>query len=181
MRQLKFLIILALIGSAFIYLQNHFNFLNITVTDNEPSNEKELEKEQGNKKEDYVEIYIDGGDSISVNVELAKTEPERRLGLSNRKYLGSYDGMWFMFEKDVSNSFWMKDCLIPLDIIFVDASGFIVDIKDNNEPCRDDYCPSISSSAPYRNVLEVNANFANAHGIKVGQSIKTYFTEADSL
>ncbi len=177
MRQLKFLIILVLIASAFIYLQNHFNFLNITVTDNEPQKEEKLEQKSDRK--DYVEIYTDEGENLTVNVELAKTETERRLGLSNRKYLGSYDGMWFMFEEDVSNSFWMKDCLIPLDIIFVDSSGFIVDIKDNNEPCTEKYCPSISPSSPYRNVLEVNANFASNHGIKVGHSIKTYFTEAD--
>lgn len=178
MRQLKFLITLVLLASAFIYVQNRFNFLNITVTENEPKKEEEV-SEQSSKKQDYVEIHTDQGESITVNVELAKTELERRLGLSNRRYLGSYDGMWFMFESDVKNTFWMKDCLIPLDIIFVDSSGFIIDIKDNNEPCSENYCPSISPSSSYRNVLEVNANFASSNGIKVGHSIKTYFGDVN--
>ena len=176
MKQLKFLITLALITVAFVYLQNKFNFLNISITPNETSNiteqKEEIAEESGSN---YVEIYINDGESIKVSVEIAETEQEKALGLSNRRYLGTYDGMWFEYDNDVNNPFWMKDCLIPLDIIFVDASGFIVDIKDNNEPCTDTFCPSIYSSAPYRSVLEVNANFANSNGVEVGHSITTHF------
>ena len=104
-------------------------------------------------------------------MEIASDEQEKALGLSNRMYLGTYDGMWFPYDIDVRHAFWMKDCLIPLDIIFVDSSGFIVDIKDNNAPCTENYCPSITPSASYRSVLEVNANFAEQNGVKVGHSI----------
>jgi len=175
MRQLKFLITLVLLATAFIFLQNKFNFLNISVTENKHENQEQEKTTIVNESNSYVEIFTGEGQSVRVNVELAKTDQERALGLSNRKYLGTYDGMWFVFNQDVTNSFWMKDCLIPLDIIFIDSSGFIVDIKDNNEPCSDNYCPSIHSSVPYRNVLEVNANFASSNGVEVGQSITTYF------
>lgn len=177
MRQLKFLITLTILAVAFVSLQNKFNFLDITITENSPEVESEnKEGEVGDEVENnYVEIYIDDGKSFKVNVELAQTDQERALGLSNRRYLGTYDGMWFVFDKDMdSNPFWMKDCLIPLDIIFVDSSGFIVDIKDNNAPCTEDFCPQIYSSTPYRSVLEVNANFANENGVRVGHSITTH-------
>lgn len=175
MRQLKFLIALVFLATAFIFLQNKFNFLNISITENKQGEQVVEQTTVIDESQDYVEIFTGEGQSVRVNVELAKTDQERALGLSNRKYLGTYDGMWFVFDKDVTNSFWMKDCLIPLDIIFVDSSGFIVDIKDNNEPCSDSYCPSISSSVSYRSVLEVNANFASSNGVEVGQSITTHF------
>jgi hypothetical protein len=65
----------------------------------------------------------------------------------------------------------MKDTFINLDIIFIDEKGFIVDIKENNEPCSDSYCPQILSSEEYRYVLEVNGEFAKINGIKEGQSV----------
>ena len=79
------------------------------------------------------------------------------------------------FDED-KEFFWMKDMLIPLDIIFVDSSGFIVDIKDNNAPCTDSYCPSIPPSTSYRYVLEVNANFCEENRVKVGHSITAHIS-----
>ncbi len=182
MKQLKLLITLGILATAFLYLQSKFNFLGISISENEPKAANSDERGGDTKEigDNYVEIFIDNGKSIKVNVEFARTDQERALGLSNRKYLGTYDGMWFVFEKDMaSNSFWMKDCLIPLDIIFVDSSGFIVDIKDNNAPCTDAYCPMIHSSTPYRYVLEVNANFANSNEVYIGHSITTHFVSSD--
>lgn len=183
MKQLRFLITLVVIAAGFFYLQDKFNFLDISITPNNGENvenKKEEEKgEEEKEKKDYVEIFMEEGGSVKVNVDLAKTDQERALGLSNRKYLGTYDGMWFVFNEDSSSPFWMKDCLIPLDIIFVDASGFIVDIKDNNAPCTEDYCPSIYPSQPYRGVLEVNANWANDNGVEIGNSITTHFSSTN--
>ncbi len=176
--QLKFLVTLVVLVGLFAFLQEKFGFLDISVTDNSPKVE-EQEEENSNEKDtakqkDFVEIYMEEGKSVKVNVEIAKTDIERRNGLSNRQYLGDYDGMWFVFDEDTKNSFWMKDMLIPLDIIFVDSSGFIVDIKENNAPCTDSYCPSIHSSSSYRYVLEVNANFSAENRVEVGHSITAH-------
>ena len=176
--QLKFLLTLVVLVGLFLFLQEKFSFLDISITENsskvEEQKENNSKKESSEEKKDYVDIYMEEGKSVKVNVEVANTEIERRNGLSNRQYLGDHDGMWFIFDEDVKNSFWMKDMLIPLDIIFVDSSGFIVDIKENNTPCTDSYCPSILSSSTYRYVLEVNANFCEENGVEVGHSITVH-------
>lgn len=173
----KFLVFVAVVVALFSYAQSKFDFLNISITDNsKESVEEDMEEEKGdesdNESDNYVELFVEGGNVIRVNVDLAQTDAEKSAGLSNRQYLGDYDGMWFIFDKDSNGPFWMKDMLIPLDIIFVDASGFIVDIKPNNPPCDDTQCSIVVSSSSYRYVLEVNSNFCEENGVKVGQSIK---------
>ena len=132
-------------------------------------------------EDDYVEIYTREGNVIKVNIDIAKSPQERALGLSYRKYVGSYDGMWFVFEEDTDGGFWMKDMVIPLDIIFVDSSGFIVDIKENQQICEEDFCPTIKPSKPYRYVLEVNANFCKENGITIGDSIQQHIKTSDDV
>jgi len=88
--------------------------------------------------------------------------------------LGDYDGMLFVFDEDVANPFWMKDMLIPIDIVFVDSQGFIVDIKADEQPCDSTYCPQIYSKDLYRYVLEVNAGFCEENEIEVGYSMVQY-------
>ncbi|KUK67218.1 MAG: hypothetical protein XD87_0257 [candidate division WS6 bacterium 36_33] len=177
--QLKLLLYIVFIAGAIFYVQDSFGLLDISIVDNkekvEENEEEEQEKEESIVKEiqeeEYVEISIGEGDVIKVNVEVADTQALRTLGLSNRRYLGDYDGMLFLFDENVNTPFWMKDTFINLDIIFIDENGFIVDIKENNEPCRDLYCPQILSDQEFRYVLEVNGGFANTNGVKEGQSV----------
>lgn len=180
MKLFKFLFLATVVVALFVYLQDKFRFLDISVTPNNDNNanldtgDDNQEKQVEEDESDYVELFLGDGKSIRVNVDIAKTDMERIVGLSNRQYLGDYNGMWFIFDKDSNGPFWMKDMLISLDIIFIDSSGFIVDIKSNNTPCETSYCPIITSSSPYRFVLEVNSNFCEQHGIKIGQSVKAY-------
>lgn len=183
--QLKFLLILIVLVGLFVFLQDRLSFLNISITENTTKTEEKEEDHSEEKvdevKRDYVEIYMEEGKSVRVNVEVAKTNIARAEGLSNRQYLGDYDGMWFVFDEDVGNPFWMKDTLIPLDIIFVDSSGFIIDIKDNNAPCTPTYCPSIPASSSYRYVLEVNGNFCEENGVKEGHSVTAHIISNDTV
>jgi len=179
--QLKLLLYIVFIAVAIFYLQDSFGFLDISLVDNEEVSEEQTEEETDEKteespvkeveKEQYVEISLEDGEVIKVNVEVADTEALRTLGLSNRRYLGDYDGMLFVFGENVNYPFWMKDTFINLDIIFIDEKGFIVDIKESNEPCLDSYCPQILSDKEYRYVLEVNGGFAQINGVKEGQSV----------
>jgi hypothetical protein len=177
--QLKLLLYIAFIVIAIFYLQDSFNFLDISLVDNKEETpeqkQEEVVKEENPVKEvkedEYVEISIGEGEVIKVNVEVADTDVLRTLGLSNRRYLGDYDGMLFIFDNNVNIPFWMKDTFINLDIIFIDEKGFIVDIKENNEPCSDSYCPQILSDKEYRYVLEVNGGFAATNEVKEGQSV----------
>ena len=68
------------------------------------------------------------------NIELADDPKERSLGLMNRKSLPQSAGMLFAYEKPQAVSFWMRNTLIPLDMIFMDATGRVTHIHENAIP-----------------------------------------------
>jgi uncharacterized protein len=85
----------------------------------------------------------------------------------------------FIYDEKINNPFWMKDTYINLDIIFIDEKGFIVDIKEDNEPCTEVHCPQILSSQQYKYVLEVNGGFSQINGVQVGQSITIHLASSN--
>lgn len=110
-------------------------------------------------------------------VELAKTNAEREKGLMHRSQLGQYSGMLFIFDKEGIYPFWMKNTLIPLDIIWIDGnpsadSGQVVFINKNSQPCPSNgECPSINPGVNATYVLEINAGFCDGLDIKVGDVV----------
>ena len=177
--QLKLFLYIIFVVAIFLLIQNKFHIFDIKLTDGtDQTTQGEGNKDSdGLGEENYVEIVKNGTERVKVNIELANTAEERSLGLSFRQYLGDYDGMLFVFDSDVSNSFWMKDMKIPLDIIFVDRNYFIVDIREAVPPCSDTYCPNISSSSPYRYVLEVNSGFVEKNGITKDGSLVLHISD----
>jgi len=111
-------------------------------------------------------------DGTHVHLELALTDEEKQLGLMFRDTLPSDHGMLFIFDADGSLDFWMKNTFIPLDFVWVSAAGEVVDVHACVPPCRSDPCPSYGSGKPARAVLEVNAGFAAAHGVRPGEQLK---------
>ena len=107
-------------------------------------------------------------DGSRVSLELAITPKEKEAGLMYRDKLAPDSGMLFLFDTDDLLSFWMKNTLIPLDIIWFDATGRVVDVNTGLQPCRADPCPKFTNSRPARAVLLVNAGYAAAHGLKPG-------------
>jgi uncharacterized membrane protein (UPF0127 family) len=105
-------------------------------------------------------------DGSRLVLELALTPKEQETGLMYRDKLEPDRGMLFVFERDDFLSFWMKNTLIPLDIVWFDAAGRVVDVKEGAQPCKADPCPKFSNGRPARAVLLVNAGFATAHGLK---------------
>ncbi|MFA4930828.1 MAG: DUF192 domain-containing protein, partial [Patescibacteria group bacterium] len=95
---------------------------------------------------------------INVCVEIADTTEERARGLMNRESLPDNEGMLFVFDNEAHQSFWMKNTLIPLDILFFDANYNLVDYKDDFQPCRGDVCESYASRQPAMYALEVGAD-----------------------
>jgi len=77
--------------------------------------------------------------------------------------------MWFVFPYDVDDPFWMKDTLIPLDMIFVGSDMKVVDVIANAEPQSE---RKLFPKALYRYVLEVNGGYAAANGITVGNQVE---------
>lgn len=107
-------------------------------------------------------------DGARVHLELALTEEERQLGLMFRDTLPSDRGMLFIFDADGPVEFWMKNTFVPLDFVWVSAAGEVVEVRAKVQPCRSDPCPSYGPGKPARAVLEVNAGFAFAHGVRPG-------------
>ena len=105
-------------------------------------------------------------------VEIADTTAKRALGLMNRKSLPEDEGMFFIFEDESEKSFWMKNTLIPLDMIFANSNFVIVKIQKNTQPCKIIACETYSSVKPAKYVVEINGGLSNKLGIKEGQKIK---------
>ena len=103
-----------------------------------------------------------------IDLEIADTEYERELGLMNRKEMGENQGMLFIFPKQDMLSFWMRNTLISLDMIFVNQQKTIVTIHRNTKILSDQSYPA---SQPAIYVVEVDAGFCDKHNIKVGDKI----------
>ncbi len=105
------------------------------------------------------------GRGAAVTVELARTEAERERGLMFRQKLGADEGMLFLFPDSADHAFWMKNTLIPLDMIFLAEDGTVVGIVAGAEPLS---LEPRSGGAPSRYVLEVNGGWGAAHGVAKG-------------
>jgi len=105
-------------------------------------------------------------------VEIAKDEAARTLGLMNRRYMAPDHGMLFEFDRDAPQSFWMKNTYIPLDMIFISRSGIVTNVVANAEPLSERVIPS---GPPCAAVLELNGGTAAAIGLKVGDKIRHPF------
>ncbi|MBS3083342.1 DUF192 domain-containing protein [Candidatus Pacearchaeota archaeon] len=101
------------------------------------------------------------------NVEIVDTPAEREIGLMNRVELDSDSGMLFVFENEGYYPFWMKNTLIPLDMIWIDKNNSIIDIR-TALPCEADPCEVISPSGDALYVLEINADIASEKRIITG-------------
>lgn len=106
------------------------------------------------------------------DVEIAKTEEEKGIGLMNIKYLDSDNGMLFLFENEDIYNFWMKNTLIPLDIIWIDKNKKVVFIKENAIPCNFEDCEIFYPNQKAKYVLEINGGLAEKYGLKFGSKIE---------
>jgi uncharacterized membrane protein (UPF0127 family) len=95
-------------------------------------------------------------DGMPFSPELALTSDQRALGLMHRKR-APRDGMLFVFPSDTTGGFWMKNTLVPLKIVFYDASGKRVR-KFVMTPCRQESCPIYDPGRRYRFALELRAS-----------------------
>lgn len=113
---------------------------------------------------------------VLITAETATTPEKRDLGLMYRDSIPAYRGMYFVFEYPVQYGFWMKNCEVPLDMIFIDEKNTIVDIKENVPTCKSvnpaqDDCPSYVPKAKYLTVLEVPAGTSKTNSIQIGNAL----------
>jgi len=116
-------------------------------------------------------IHAATGDH-QVKVEVVTKPADQAMGLMYRRHLADASGMLFIFRQEAPQSFWMKNTLIPLDMIFISHDLVIVDIM-TMQPCIIDLCPDYTSRQPAQYVLEVNAGYCRSHSITIGDKISS--------
>jgi uncharacterized membrane protein (UPF0127 family) len=128
-------------------------------------------KSNGLSKETLSDTVSGSQGSISIRgvtweVEIANDDESRTNGLSNRTSLHGMKGMLFVFDQLAPQSFWMKDMLIPIDIIFFDNNWRIVLIESNLQPKS--FPKAFGGSVKSQYVLEINASESSVYGLQVG-------------
>lgn len=107
-------------------------------------------------------------------VQLATDWPQQETGLMYRKQMPPNEGMLFDFHQPQMMSFWMKNTLIPLDIVFIRADGTVANIAANAKPLS---LKSIKSAEPVQAVLEINGGRASALHIREGARVHSTIFE----
>lgn len=105
------------------------------------------------------------------STEFAITDAERARGLMMRTALAADHSMLFVFPDIDQRYFWMKNTLIPLDILYFDANRKLVSMQLDVPPCKADPCPSYPSDAPARYVLELPAGTSRRIGASIGDEL----------
>lgn len=115
---------------------------------------------------DVVRIHApDGTERARYRVEIADTPLARARGLMFVEEMDADAGMLFVFEHAQDAAFWMRNTLIPLDMLFIDTAGSVVHVHANAIP--HDETP-IRAGQPVIGVLEINGGAAEAAGIETG-------------
>lgn len=116
-------------------------------------------------------------DGHVVHVEIAADDELRAQGLMYRDHLPPDRGMLFVFPEDGEYPFWMRNTMIPLDMIWIDANHRVAAVKFQVPPCKVENCPSYAPNATARYVLEVAGGVAQQHGLKPGDPLRFEQTE----
>ena len=101
-------------------------------------------------------------------VQVATTDFQRQTGLMYVRQLTADHGMWFVFHKEQRLTFWMKNTLIPLDILYFDSARRLVAEQLDALPCKSDPCAIYPSYVRAQYVLELPAGTARRAGLRVG-------------
>ena len=116
---------------------------------------------------------------VRVSVEIVDDDASRSRGLMYRNHIDDGHGMLFVFDDVSDRAFWMKNTLIPLDMIWMDAQHRIVHIARDVQPCKADPCPSYPPNAKAVSVLELAAGVAAKHHLANGNVLR--FEGLDSV
>jgi uncharacterized protein len=120
-----------------------------------------------------------GGGTVSIKqssflAEVAATEAEKEKGLMYRQSLAKDRCMFFVYGEDGEHAIWMKNCLIALDVVWIDAEGRAVELAEHVPPCspmRGSDCPTYGGKLPSRYFIEFPAGTFKRLGLKKGDRL----------
>ncbi|AHB40578.1 MAG: hypothetical protein ACD_25C00118G0001 [uncultured bacterium] len=138
--------------------------------------EKEMPPIPGAK---FYTIRFDNG--VTLKAEVAETKEKLKTGLMFREKLAKNTGMIFIFGMEYTYSFWMKNTLIPLDIIWVNSRMEVVDVSREVPPCVTEKCPTYSPQYPATYVIETPAKWTVWNKIYPSMKITVYREDGAQL
>jgi uncharacterized protein len=115
-----------------------------------------------------VQVKFPDVGGLVVDAEFVRSEHDTSRGLMYRRSLESNRGMLFDLRRRDEHKFWMHNTCIPLDMLFIDEDGLVVGIVENAPTLNDD---ARGVDCPSRYVLEVNAGWTRAHGVRAGTTV----------
>lgn len=119
----------------------------------------------------YTGPLITLPDGYSVRIEVAADDDTRAQGLMFRDRVPPGTGMLFLFAQSGEYPFWMKNTIVPLDMIWIDDQRRVVHVEANVPPCKADPCPSYPPHARANYVLELGAGEAARHRVANGSTL----------
>ncbi len=105
-------------------------------------------------------------------VELARTPEEQAQGLMFRESLPPRAGMLFLFSDNAVHQFWMKNTMIPLDMVWMDREGKVLFVSADTPPCKADPCPTYGPDQPASSVIEIAGGMAKKEKVEVESVIR---------
>ena len=115
-----------------------------------------------------LSIVSDGGKTHQFQVEMAMTPQQQEVGLMFRHGVASDSGMLFVFPAAQEGQFWMKNTLVPLDMVFIGADGKVIHIAEDTVPQS---LAQISSGGAVKATLELQAGITEKLDIRVGDKV----------
>lgn len=162
-------VVIVLLGFVIYFILSNF------ILNKPPETNSDLERAMKNKmtytfqKEGELVFTSHNGDTISkIDIEIADDDQQRELGLMMRRSMNEDNGMLFIFPFETLQAFWMKNTILPLDIMYVNAQNEIVKIYKNTVPYSE---TSLPSGKPSLYVVEVNGGYTEKYGINEGDKI----------
>lgn len=155
-----------------LLLVSALSFLNLSCQKNGDKQDDTTNNQYNIKFKKQGEVYFqDKNKNLvkQIDVELAETPDTRHTGLMYRNNMEESQGMLFIFDKEEPQGFYMKNTIMPLDIIFINSKKEIVKIYKHTTPYSEDDLPSIK---PILYVVEVKAGFTDKYNIKEGDIIE---------
>lgn len=170
---LSLLMVIWLLGCATTSPVNSQNIPLITETERtSSSNHQEIAENLGQMLPISAQAKFASGEVV--RLEVTRTPAEQSMGLMYRQNLPDDRGMLFSFSPPRPVSFWMKNVVIPLDMVFL-RDGVVKAIAANVPPCKQDPCPTYGPDVAIDQVIELRGGRAAQIGIKVGQPVKIEF------
>jgi uncharacterized protein len=162
------LVLILVIGSLIVFVNpapKHIRKPDGTISEQTASQAKPIFRKDGELR--FMKSK-DNSIISTINIEVADDDAEREQGLMYRDTMAENEGMLFLMESEEIQNFWMKNTILPLDILYVDSERRIVSIHKDCKPYSLD---QIVSAKPALYVVEVNAGYTAKYGIKTGDLI----------